>query len=456
MIRNVQGHDPQAIEAAIAQALADDTRPALICCKTVIGAGAPNKQGSADVHGAPLGAAEIEATRAHVGWTQPPFEIPAEVYAAWDARARGAESESAWNTRFEAYRSAFPEQAAEFARRMAGELPANWQAHVAAVVADVAAKGETIASRKASQNSIAAFAGALPELIGGSADLAGSNLTLWPGARGITRSQGGNYVYYGVREFGMAAIGNGLALHGGLIPFTATFLMFSEYARNALRMAALMKLRQVFVFTHDSIGLGEDGPTHQPVEQIATLRYIPNMDVWRPCDTAESTVAWALALERRDGPSALCFSRQNLPFQTRSAEQLAGIRRGGYVLSEAAGDAVAVVLATGSEVALAMAAQQTLAAEGIAVRVVSMPCTTLFDRQDAAWRASVLPPGLPRVAVEAGHTDFWRKYVGAADDARGAVIGIDRFGESAPAAELFKYFGITADAVVQAVKALPR
>ncbi len=459
VIRDVQGHDAEAIEAAIAAALAEGSRPTLICCKTVIGAGAPNKQGSHDVHGAPLGAAEIEATRAHIGWAHPPFEIPAEVYAAWDARARGAAAEDAWNARFDAYRSAFPEAAAEFERRIGGALPADWQAQADAVLAGVIERAETIASRKASQNCIAAFAPALPELIGGSADLAGSNLTLWPQARGIGRDGGGNYVYYGVREFGMAAIGNGIALHGGLIPFTATFLMFSEYARNALRMAALMKLRQVFVFTHDSIGLGEDGPTHQPVEQIATLRAIPNMDVWRPCDTVESTVAWAAAIERHDGPSSLCFSRQNLPFQNRSAAQVAAIRRGGYVLSEApadCGDTVAVLLATGSEVALAMAAQQILAAEGIAVRVVSMPATTVFDRQDAAWRASVLPPGLPRVAVEAGHTDFWRKYVGAVDDPRGAVIGIDRFGESAPAAELFEYFGITAPAVVQAVKSLPR
>jgi len=334
---------------------------------------------------------------------------------------------------------------------MRGELPADWAAHVATVLARVNDKAETIATRKASQNSIEAFAPKLPELIGGSADLAGSNLTLWSGSRPVTRESGGNYLYYGVREFGMAAIGNGLALHGGLIPYTATFLMFSEYARNALRMAALMKVRQLFVFTHDSIGLGEDGPTHQPVEQAATLRLMPNMDVWRPCDTVESAVAWAAALERTDGPSSLLFSRQNLPFQRRSAEQIAAIRRGAYVLSEAAGGKPqAVIIATGSEVALAMDAQQRLAGEGIAVRVVSMPSTEVFDRQDAAWHAAVLPAGVPRVAVEAGVTDYWRKYVGL----EGAVVGLDRFGESAPAGELFEYFGITADAVAEAVRGL--
>ncbi|AMO37255.1 transketolase [Thauera humireducens] len=451
VIRDVQGHDPVAIEAAIQQAKANTAQPTLICCKTIIGAGAPNKQDSHDVHGAPLGAAEIEAARAHIGWNHPPFEIPADVYAAWDARAKGAEREAEWNAAFAAYRAAHPELAAEFERRMAGELPADWDAHVAAVLAKVADKAETIATRKASQNSIEAYAPKLPELLGGSADLAGSNLTLWSGAKGVSKSSGGNYVYYGVREFGMAAIANGTSLHGGLIPYTATFLMFSEYARNALRMAALMKVRQIFVFTHDSIGLGEDGPTHQPVEQTATLRLIPNMDVWRPCDTTESAVAWASAIERRDGPTSMCFSRQNLPFQARTAEQVAAIRKGGYVLSEAAGGKPqAVIIATGSEVALAIAAQKTLAEQGVAVRVVSMPSTNVFDRQDAAYKANVLPAGLPRVAVEAGCTDGWYKYVGL----EGRVIGIDRFGESAPAGELFKYFGITADAVVQAVKSV--
>ena len=451
VIRDVQGHDPVAIEAAIQQAKANTAQPTLICCKTIIGAGAPNKQDSHDVHGAPLGAAEIEAARAHIGWNHPPFHVPADIYAAWDARTKGASLEAQWNAAFAAYRAAHPELAAEFERRMAGNLPADWDAHVAAVLAKVTDKAETIATRKASQNAIEAYAPKLPELLGGSADLAGSNLTLWSGAKGVSKTSGGNYVYYGVREFGMAAIANGVALHGGLIPYTATFLMFSEYARNALRMAALMKVRQIFVFTHDSIGLGEDGPTHQPVEQTATLRLIPNMDVWRPCDTTESAVAWANAIERKDGPTSMCFSRQNLPFQARSAEQVAAIRKGGYVLSEAAGGKPqAVILATGSEVALAMAAQKTLADQGVAVRVVSMPSTNVFDRQDAAYKASVLPAGLPRVAVEAGTTDGWYKYVGL----EGRVIGIDRFGESAPAGELFKYFGITADAVVQAVKSV--
>ena len=453
VLRDVQGHDPVEIEAAIQAAKAETGRPTLICCKTIIGAGAPNKQDSHDVHGAPLGAAEIEAARAYIGWKHPAFEIPADVYAAWDARAKGAAAEAEWRSRFAAYATAFPELAAEFTRRMAGELPADWAAHVESVLARVAEKGETIATRKASQNSIEAFAPKLPELLGGSADLAGSNLTLWSGAKGVSRETGGNYVYYGVREFGMAAIANGVALHGGLIPYTATFLMFSEYARNALRMAALMKLRQIFVFTHDSIGLGEDGPTHQPVEQTATLRLIPNMDVWRPCDTTESAVAWASAIERASGPSSLAFSRQNLPFQPRTAAQTADIRRGGYVLSEAGTPSQplspqAIIIATGSEVALAVAAQKQLADEGIAVRVVSMPSTNVFDRQDAAYRASVLPKGLPRVAVEAGVTDGWRKYVGL----EGEVIGLDRFGESAPAGELFAYFGITTEAVVAAVK----
>ncbi|MBS0354825.1 MAG: transketolase [Proteobacteria bacterium] len=453
VVCDVQGHDPVEIDAALKAAQAETGRPSLICCKTIIGAGAPNKQDSHDVHGAPLGNAEIEAARAYIGWNHPPFEVPSDVYAAWDAKEKGAALEGEWNTRFAAYAMAFPELAAEFTRRMAGELPADWNAHVDAVLAKVAEKGETIATRKASQNSIEAFAPKLPELLGGSADLAGSNLTLWSGAKGVSKASGGNYVYYGVREFGMAAIANGIALHGGLVPYTATFLMFSEYARNALRMAALMKVRQIFVFTHDSIGLGEDGPTHQPVEQTASLRLIPNMDVWRPCDTTESAVAWAAAVERAEGPSSLAFSRQNLPFQPRNAEQVANIRRGGYVLSDSgtgsqAGGAQAVIIATGSEVALALAAQKQLAEEGIAVRVVSMPSTNVFDRQDAAYRASVLPKGLPRVAVEAGVTDGWRKYVGL----EGEVIGVDRFGESAPASELFKYFGVTADAVVAAVR----
>lgn len=450
VIRDVQGHDSEAIDAALRQALENTSQPTLICCKTVIGAGAPNKQGGHQVHGAPLGDDEIAAARAYIGWDHPPFEIPADVYAAWDARDAGAAREAQWNAQFEAYRHVHPQLAAEFERRMAGKLPADWSTHVEAVLKHINEQGESIATRKASQNTIEAFAPKLPELIGGSADLAGSNLTLWSEAKGVSKDSGGNYIYYGVREFGMSAIANGISLHGGLIPYTATFLMFSEYARNALRMAALMKIRQVFVYTHDSIGLGEDGPTHQPVEQTATLRLMPNMDVWRPCDTVESALAWACAIERADGPSSLLFSRQNLPFQPRTEEQIAAIRRGGYVLSEAdGGSAQAVIIATGSEVQLAMAAQKSLQEFGIATRIVSMPSTDVFDRQDSDWKASVLPAGIPRIAVEAGATGGWYKYVGL----EGAVIGIDRFGESAPAGELFPYFGITTDAIVEAVKA---
>lgn len=450
VIRDVQGHDSEAIDAALRQALENTSQPTLICCKTVIGAGAPNKQGGHQVHGAPLGDDEIAAARAYIGWDHPPFEIPADVYAAWDARDAGAAREAQWNAQFEAYRHVHPQLAVEFERRMAGKLPADWSTHVEAVLKHINEQGESIATRKASQNTIEAFAPKLPELIGGSADLAGSNLTLWSDAKGVSKDSGGNYIYYGVREFGMSAIANGISLHGGLIPYTATFLMFSEYARNALRMAALMKIRQIFVYTHDSIGLGEDGPTHQPVEQTATLRLMPNMDVWRPCDTVESALAWACAIERADGPSSLLFSRQNLPFQPRTEEQIAAIRRGGYVLSEAdGGSAQAVIIATGSEVQLAMAAQKSLQEFGIATRIVSMPSTDVFDRQDSDWKASVLPAGIPRIAVEAGATGGWYKYVGL----EGAVIGIDRFGESAPAGELFPYFGITTDAIVEAVKA---
>jgi transketolase len=451
VIPNVNGHDPEAIHAAIQLAKSDTAHPTMICCKTVIGMGAPTKAGTHDVHGAALGEAEIAATRPHIGWHFGPFEIPKEVYEAWDARAKGARLESDWQQKFDHYARAHPELAAEFRRRMAGELPAVWPQTVSATIARFSEKAETIATRKASQNCIEAYAKVLPELKGGSADLTGSNLTNWSGSKAIGADGSGNYIHFGVREFGMAAIGNGMALHGGMIPYTATFLMFSEYARNALRMAALMKIRQIFVFTHDSIGLGEDGPTHQPVEQTATLRMIPHMDVWRPCDTVESAVAWAHAIERRDGPSALAFSRQNLPFVKRDAATVEAIRRGGYVLSEAAGGKPsAVVIATGSEVQLALAAQQALAQEGAAVRVVSMPSTNVFDRQDAAYRESVLPRGIARVAIEAGVTDFWRKYVGL----EGQVIGIDSFGESAPAPELFKYFGITSDNIVKAVKSL--
>jgi transketolase len=448
VIYGVDGHDTDAVDAAIRQAQTETGRPTLICCKTLIGKGAPKKQNTGGAHGAPLGADEIAATRAAINWPHAPFEIPEAVRAGWNARERGAAREADWNQKFSAYAAAHPELAAEFKRRISGELPAGWSAHRDVFMAQTVQKAETIATRKASQNAIEGFAPALPELIGGSADLAGSNLTLWSGSKGVSATAGGNYIYFGVREFGMAAICNGIALHGGLIPYHATFLVFSDYARNALRMAALMKQRVVCVFTHDSIGLGEDGPTHQPVEHAATLRLIPNMDVWRPCDTVETTAAWAAAIERRDGPTSLLLSRQNLAFQQRSAEQIAAINRGAYVLSEATGAAArAVIIATGSEVAIALAAQQALAAAGVAVRVVSMPCTSIFDRQDAAYRASVLPRGLPRVAVEAGVTDYWRKYVGL----EGAVIGIDRFGESAPANELYKFFGITAENVAAAV-----
>lgn len=449
VVPNVNGHDPDAIEAAIEAAKKVPNKPTMICCKTVIGMGSPNKANTHAVHGAALGDEEIAATRPHIGWNYLPFEIPQEVYEAWDARPKGQKLESEWNQKFAEYEKKYPTEAAEFKRRVAGELPASWSEHVEGVINRVNAKGETIATRKASQNTIEGLAPILPELVGGSADLAGSNLTMWSGSKGVSTESGGNYIYYGVREFGMSAIMNGLSLHGGIIPYGGTFLMFSEYARNALRMAALMKIRNIFVFTHDSIGLGEDGPTHQPVEQTATLRLIPNMDVWRPCDTVESTIAWARAIERKNGPSSLIFSRQNLPFQKRDAATIKLIDKGGYVLSEAAdGKPQAVIIATGSEVGLAMAAQKALSDEGIHIRVVSMPCTSLFDRQDQAYQESVLPKGVRRVAVEAGVTDYWYKYVGL----EGEIIGIDTFGESAPAEELFKYFGFTVENVVNAVK----
>lgn len=449
VIPNVNGHDPEAIEAAIEEAKKKQDKPSMICCKTVIGMGSPNKANTHAVHGAALGDEEIAATRPHIGWHYLPFEIPKEVYDAWDARTKGKKLESEWNQKFSEYSQKYPKEAAEFTRRISGDLPKDWSEHVEGVVGRVNAKAETIATRKASQNAIEGLAPALSELLGGSADLAGSNLTLWSGSKGVSNESGGNYVYYGVREFGMSAIMNGLSLHGGFIPYGGTFLMFSEYARNALRMAALMKIRSIFVFTHDSIGLGEDGPTHQPVEQTATLRLIPNMDVWRPCDTVESTVAWARAIERKDGPTTLIFSRQNLPFQKRNADVIKLIDKGGYILSEAAdGKPRAIIIATGSEVALAMAAQKTLADEGVHVRVISMPCTNLFDRQDRVYQETVLPKGVKRVAVEAGVTDCWRKYVGL----EGEVVGVDTFGESAPAEVLFKHFGITTENVVSAIK----
>lgn len=449
VIPDVNGHDPEAIEAAIEAAKKVQDKPTMICCKTVIGMGSPNKANTHAVHGAALGDEEIAAARPHIGWHHLPFEIPQEVYDAWDARAKGQAQENQWNAMFAEYANKYPAEAAEFNRRMAAELPANWPDHVDGVISQINAREETIASRKASQNAIEALAPVLPELVGGSADLAGSNLTMWSGSQGVSADSAGNYVYYGVREFGMSAIMNGMSLHGGIIPYGGTFLMFSEYARNALRMAALMKIRNIFVFTHDSIGLGEDGPTHQPVEQTATLRLIPNMDVWRPSDTVESTIAWVRAIERREGPTSLIFSRQNLPFQKRDAMTIGLINKGGYILSEAAnGKPQAIIIATGSEVGLAMAAQKVLAESNVMVRVVSMPCTSVFDRQEQDYRESVLPAGIKRVAVEAGVTDYWRKYVGL----DGAVIGIDTFGESAPAEKLFEYFGFTVDNVVNAVK----
>jgi transketolase len=449
VVSDVNGHDPAAIEAAIEEAKQTSKKPSMICCKTVIGMGSPNKAGTHEVHGAALGEAEIAASRPHIGWDHPPFEIPKEIYDVWDGRAKGKKIEAEWTHKLDEYTKKYPSEAAEFKRRIAGDLPTKWHEHAEKIINQVNEKAETIASRKASQNAIEGLAPVLPELVGGSADLAGSNLTLWSGSKGISNETGGNYIYYGVREFGMSAIMNGLSLHGGIIPYGATFLMFSEYARNALRMAALMKIRNLFVFTHDSIGLGEDGPTHQPVEQTATLRYIPNMDVWRPCDSVESTVAWARSIERKDGPSTLIFSRQNLPFQKRNAAVIKLIDKGGYILSEAEdGKPQAIIIATGSEIGLAMSAQQALTESGIKVRVVSMPCTSLFDRQDQAYKDSVLLNGVKRVAVEAGTADFWYKYVGL----EGAVVGMTTFGESAPAGDLFKHFGFTVDNVVKTVK----
>jgi transketolase len=448
VVPNVNGHDPEALHAAIEAAKAVTDKPSMICCKTVIGAGSPNKQGTHDVHGAPLGDIEIAATRPHIGWHFGPFEIPKEVYEAWDAKKKGAAWESDWNRKFEHYAKAFPAEAAEFKRRTANELPANWAEFAAKAIEASNAKAETVATRKASQIAINALAPGLPEFLGGSADLTGSNLTNWTGCKHVSGKSTGNYISYGVREFGMSHIMNGMALHGGLLPFGGTFLMFSEYARNALRMSALMKQRVIYVFTHDSIGLGEDGPTHQPVEQIPTLRMIPNMDVWRPCDTVETMTAWVCAVEKSTGPSSLALSRQNLPFVARDAATIANIRKGGYVISEAKGAAKAIIIATGSEVELALKAQAELAQKNVPVRVVSMPSTNVFDRQDQAYKDSVLTKGLPRIVVEAAVTDGWWKYVGGA----GKVIGLDRFGESAPAGVLFKEFGFTVANVVSAVE----
>ncbi|EPS3379993.1 transketolase [Vibrio cholerae] len=452
VIPAVDGHDADAINAAIEAAKADTSRPTLICTKTIIGFGSPNKAGSHDCHGAPLGNDEIKAAREFLGWEHAPFEIPADIYAAWDAKQAGASKEAAWDEKFAAYAKAYPAEAAEYKRRVAGELPANWEAATSEIIANLQANPANIASRKASQNALEAFGKLLPEFMGGSADLAPSNLTMWSGSKSLTAEDfSGNYIHYGVREFGMTAIINGIALHGGFVPYGATFLMFMEYARNAMRMAALMKVQNIQVYTHDSIGLGEDGPTHQPVEQIASLRMTPNMSTWRPCDQVESAVAWKLAIERKDAPSALIFSRQNLAQQPRSAEQVANIAKGGYILKDCAGQPELILIATGSEVELAVAAYEQLSAEGKAVRVVSMPSTDAFDKQDAAYREAVLPSAVTkRIAIEAGIADFWYKYVGFG----GRIIGMTSFGESAPAGELFKLFGFTTENVVKQAKEL--
>jgi transketolase len=445
VIRNVDGHDPEEIKTAIETARKSE-QPTLICCKTTIGFGSPNKQGKEDCHGAPLGDAEIALTRAALKWNHGPFEIPADIYAEWDAKEAGKAAEAEWDQRFAAYSAAFPTEANELIRRLSGDLPADFSEKASAYIAEVAAKGETIASRKASQNTLNAFGPMLPEFLGGSADLAGSNLTLWKGCKGVTAEDAsGNYMYYGVREFGMTAIMNGVALHGGLVPYGATFLMFMEYARNAVRMSALMKQRVIHVYTHDSIGLGEDGPTHQPIEQLASLRCTPNLDTWRPADAVESAVSWKHALERKDGPSALIFSRQNLQHQTRDAGQIADISRGGYVLKDCAGEPELILIATGSEVGLAVQAFDKLTEQGRKVRVVSMPCTSVFDAQDAGYKQSVLPLQVSaRIAIEAAHADYWYKYVGL----EGRVIGMTTYGESAPAPALFEEFGFTLENIL--------
>ncbi|EGR1476926.1 transketolase [Vibrio parahaemolyticus] len=451
VIPAVDGHDSEAINAAIEAAKADP-RPTLICTKTIIGFGSPNKSGSHDCHGAPLGAEEIAATRKELGWEHGPFEIPQEVYAEWSAKETGAAKEAAWNEKFAAYEAAYPELAAEFKRRVNGELPAEWEEKASQIIADLQANPANIASRKASQNALEAFGALLPEFMGGSADLAPSNLTMWSGSKSLEANDfSGNYIHYGVREFGMTAIMNGIALHGGFVPYGATFLMFMEYARNAMRMAALMKIQNIQVYTHDSIGLGEDGPTHQPVEQMASLRLTPNMNTWRPCDQVESAVAWKLAIERKDAPTALIFSRQNLAQQPRSAEQVADIAKGGYILKDSEGKPELILIATGSEVELAVKAAEQLTAEGKKARVVSMPSTDAFDKQDAAYREAVLPSDVTaRIAIEAGIADFWYKYVGF----DGRIIGMTTFGESAPADQLFEMFGFTVENVVNTAKEL--
>ena len=450
VIPAVDGHDPEAVEAAFAAAKAEETRPTLICCKTIIGKGSPNKAGTESCHGAPLGDAEIALTREALGWPHAPFEIPEEIRAAWDGRVRGAELEAQWQAGFDAYRADYPELADEYLRRLRGDLPSNFGENADKYIEDCVLAGADVASRKASQQALNALGPHLPELLGGSADLAGSNLTLWQGAEGISvQSPGGNYVYYGVREFAMAAIMNGIALHGGFIPYGATFLIFMEYARNAVRMSALMGQRVLYVFTHDSIGLGEDGPTHQPVEQLTALRATPNLHTWRPCDAVESAIAWKQALARQSGPTAMIFSRQTLPAQIKTSDQALQARRGGYVLVPEQGALDAIIIATGSEVALAVEAAEKLTAAGKGIRVVSMPCAEVFEAQEAGYREAILPSDvLARVAVEAAHTDFWYKYVGL----DGRVVGMSSFGESAPASDLFRHFGLTVDSVVAAVE----
>ncbi|WP_338493503.1 transketolase [Erwinia aphidicola] len=451
VVRGVDGHDADAIKKAVEEAKAVSDKPSLLMCKTVIGFGSPNKAGTHDSHGAPLGDEEIALTRKQLGWNHAPFEIPSDIYAQWDAKEAGQAKEAAWDEKFAAYAKAFPELAAEFKRRMNNELPTNWAAESQKFVEQLQANPAKIASRKASQNAIEAFGKLLPEYLGGSADLAPSNLTMWSGSKPINEDAAGNYIHYGVREFGMTAIANGITLHGGFLPYTATFLMFVEYARNAVRMAALMKIRQVMVYTHDSIGLGEDGPTHQPVEQLASLRVTPNMSTWRPCDQVESAIAWKYGIERQDGPTALILSRQNLAQQDRTAEQLANVARGAYVLKDCDGTPEVIFIATGSEVELAVGAYEQLTAEGLKARVVSMPSTDAFDKQDAAYRESVLPKAVSaRVAIEAGIADYWFKYTGL----NGAIVGMTSFGESAPAEKLFDLFGFTVDNVVAKAKAL--
>ncbi len=451
VIRGIDGHDAKALAQAVEQAQAVTDKPSLLMCKTVIGFGSPNKAGSHDCHGAPLGDAEIEATRKALGWSYPAFDIPKEYYDAWDAKAKGKQREDEWNARFDAYAKAYPDLAKEFKRRMNGDLPSNWQQTAKDFINKLQANPATIATRKASQNAIEAFAPVLTEFLGGSADLAPSNLTMWSGSKEILANPAGNYIHYGVREFGMSAIMNGISLHGGFIPYGATFLMFMEYARNAVRMAALMKIRSLFVYTHDSIGLGEDGPTHQPVEQMASLRVTPNVSTWRPCDQVESAIAWQYAVERKDGPTALIFSRQNLKQQERTEEQLANVYRGGYILNDCSGTPELILIATGSEVELAVAAYHELTAAGRKVRVVSMPSTDAFDKQDQAYKESVLPSSVTaRLAIEAGISDFWYKYVGL----NGKIIGMTSFGESGPADQLFAKFGFTVENVVEQAKSL--